>query len=554
MIQSIAAMLTSSLFRTLFFSTLLIFPWMGAGAQATVSNSPFDKGLYLGFIPSADRCEVAFYEPTADGKGYAFAIFNLHDFLVRRMPLFNILSKPTPDLKGQYWVETLKNYNSDTATPNFRLHYSPDGTVENKKIYEGTWYPFAFTVDGKAIAATVSFKDNHDMQSASNLRFVDPATGNDVKSLLPGSLLTKAEQGAAGWGGHKYFWHTNAAKGVLARVNKQTGETRVFRFDGKPVTEYKTDFFVSQLSDTLLLGGHMYNPATGAGRLQAFGLMSGKKLLDTTYTMQIFAAAWSFSDGRLWAVHEGSKGLTEYALTGGPLKVVKVHPLDLSSVGFFASTFTYQNLIVSRTANRVLLFPQWDNYGIPTNDGYIWELSSGKLLHKMNSFYKSAAYKAPAPPFNRDVAAARDKAYLEQMAADAKAKAAAGPCGDAKAALKVKVGAWVREGKDGKMIRLIDYDCNGMRYTGEIRFAGDNGLKTTTFPINLFDVSSSTSTPKYKVVTAKNCSKCDGAGTMSGTRSYEKVEYGIYNKYTTTGTVTYTDLCKQCKGDGVVGY
>lgn len=547
-------MLTPLFFRSLLCTTLLASLWMRAGAQVSETNGLFEKGFYMGFIPSGDRSSVAFYEPAADGNGYTFAILNLTDFSVRRMPLFNVLAKPTPDLKGQYWVETLRNYNSDTATANFRLHYSPDGTMENKKVYEGGWYPFGFTADGKAIAANVSFKDNYDMLSAANLRILDPATGSDVKSLIPGSLLTKAEQGSVGWGGHKYFWHVNTAKGVLARVNKQTGETRVFRFDGKPVAEYKTDFFVSQISDTLLLGGSMYNGATGSGRLQAFGLMSGKKLLDTTYTMQIFAAAWAFADGRLWALDRETKGLTEYALTGGPLKVVKVYPLDLSAVGFFASSDPYQNLVVSRAANRVFLFPRWDNYGIPTNDGYIWELSSGKLLHRITTFYKAAAYKAPAPPFDRDVAAAREKAYLDKMAAEAAAKAAAGPCGDAKAALKVKVGAWVREGKDGRMVQLIDYDCKGMRYTGEMRFVSGNSLKTTTFPINLFDVSSDISTPKYKVVSASICSKCNGSGTISGTRNYEKVEYGIYNKYTTTGTIAYTDLCKQCKGDGVLGH
>jgi len=53
-----------------------------------------------------------------------------------------------------------------------------------------------------------------------------------------------------------------------------------------------------------------------------------------------------------------------------------------------------------------------------------------------------------------------------------------------------------------------------------------------------------------EAVIVHTCSKCNGAGT----RNYEKVEYGIYNKYTTRGTTTYTDLCEQCKGDGVVGY
>lgn len=547
-------MRTPLFLRSLLFTTLFAALWMGAGAQVSATNGLFEKGFYMGFVTSKDRSSVAFYEPAADGNGFSFVILNLTDFSVRRMPLFNVLAKPTPDLKGQYWVETLRNYNGDTASPNFRLHYSPDGTVENKKVYEGGWYPFGFTNDGKAIAANVSFKDNYEMLSAANLRILDPAAGADVKSLIAGSLLTKAESQTGAWGGQKFFWHANADKGLLARVNKQTGETRVFRFDGKPASEYKTDFFVSQVSDTLLLGGSMYNGATGSGRLTAFGLMSGKKLLDTTYTMQIFAAAWSFADGRLWAVHEESKGLTEYALTGGPLKVVKVHPLDLSAVGFFASSDPYQNLVVSRAANRVLLFPRWDNYGIPTNDGYIWELSSGKLLHRITVFYKSAAYKAPAPPFNSDVAAAKEKAYLEKLTAEAAAKAAAGPCGDAKAALKVKVGAWVREGKDGRMVQLIDYDCKGMRYTGEMRFVSGNSLKTTTYPINLFDVSSDISTPKYKVVSASTCSKCKGSGTISGTRNYEKVDYGIYNKYTTTGTIAYTDLCKQCKGDGVVGH
>ncbi|MGB8193395.1 MAG: hypothetical protein WCF67_15800, partial [Chitinophagaceae bacterium] len=306
-------MRTPLFLRCLLFTTLFTTVWMRAGAQVSVTNGLFEKGFYMGFIPSSDRSSVAFYEPAADGNGFVFAILNLTDFSVRRMSLFNVLAKPTPDLKGQYWVETLRNYNGDTASPNFRLHYSPDGTVENKKVYEGNWYPFGFTADGKAIAANVSFKDNYELLSAANLRLLDPATATDVKSLISGSLLTKAESQTGAWGGQKFFWHANADKGLLARVNKQTGETKVFRFDGKPGAEYNTDFFVSQISDTLLLGGSMYNGATGAGRLQAFGLMSGKKLLDTTYTMELFAAAWAFADGRLWAVHERSNGLTEYA-------------------------------------------------------------------------------------------------------------------------------------------------------------------------------------------------------------------------------------------------
>lgn len=544
----------SVVMRVLSLLAAALFAAFPAFAQPTTSDGLMHKGFYMGWIPSADRSSVAFYEQDPDGNNYSFVMLNLTDFSSRRMTMFNVMARPTADLKGQYWVETLRSSNYDTAAPNFRLHHSPDGTAGSKKLYEGGWYPFGFTADGRAVAADASFKDNHNLFSVRNLRLVDPLTGTDVKSLVPGALLTKAEQGAAGWGGHKYFWHLNAGKSVLARVNKQTGETKVFRFDGKPVIEYKTDFFVSQMSDTLLLGGSTYNAATGTGRLQAFGLMSGKKLLDTTYTMQIFAAAWTYADGRLWALREESKGLVEYALTGGPLKVVKTYPLDLSAVNFFAATDPYQNVIVSRAVNRVLLFPRWDNYGIPTNDGYIWELSSGKLLHRITNFYKGATYKAAVPLFNREVAAEKEKAYLAQMTADAAAKAAAGPCGDAKAALKVKVGAWVREGKDGQMIQLTDYDCKVQRYSGEARFSDGKSLKMSNFPINLFEVSSDYGTTKYKVVNARTCGKCNGAGTISGTRNYEKVEYGIYNKYTTSGSYSYTDLCKACRGDGVVGY
>lgn len=537
--------------RCIFLIALLACCALQSNGQPGTTDGLLNQGFYMGYIPSADRSSVAFYEP--DGNNYNFAIFNLRDFSIRRMPLLNILARPTPDLQGQYWIETLKNYNSDTAVPNFRLHFSPDGTVANKKVYEGPWYPFGFTADGKAIAATVSFKDNYDLSAAWNLRMIDPMTGADVKQFIPGSLLTRAEQGAAGWGGHKYFWHLNTVKNVLARVNNQTGETKVFRFDGKPTIEYKTDFFISKMEDTLLLGGSMYNAATGAGHLKAFGLMSGRKLLDIQYFGRIFAAAWTFADGRLWALDEG-KGLTEYALTGGSPKVVKVHLLDLSAVSFFAATDPYQNLVVSRAANRVFLFPRWDNYGIPTNEGYVWELTTGKLLHKLTNFYKGATYKGPVAPYNRELAMAAEKAYLEKSAAEAAAKAAAGPCGDAKAALNVKVGSWVREGKSGRPVQLVDYDCKTQRYTAEGRFATSKAIQSSTFQINLFEVSSTLSNPKYQVVSVRVCAKCNGSGTISGTRNYEKVDYGIYNKYTTTGTVSYTDLCQQCKGHGVIGY
>jgi hypothetical protein len=538
--------------RQLLFIALFCCSIVHACAQPSSGDGLLNKGFYMGYITSEDRSGIALYEQDPNDSSINFVIFSLKDFTQRRLVLPNVLAKPTPDLKALYWVEGLRNSNNDTAIPNFRLHYLPDGTAASGKVYDGPWFPFGFTADGKAIAADASLKDGSELLSAHNLRLIDPATGTGIKTLLPGSLLAPAESQLGGWGGQKYFWHVYNAKGALARVNKQTGETKIFRFDGKPVPDYKTDVFVGKQEDSLLLGGSMYNAATGSGHLKAFGFLSGRKLLDTNYTMRIFAAAWCFADGRLWAIDEG-KGLTEYALTGGPLKIARVHPLDLSPVSFFAVTDPYQNMVVSKAANRVMLFPRWDNYGIPTNDGYVWELSSGKLLHKISNFYKGATYKAAVAPFNIAVAAAQEKAYWERTAAEAKAKAAAGPCGDAKAALKVTVGSWVREGKDGRLIQLLDYDCKLQRYTAEGRFVMGNAIKSSTFTINLFEVSSNMGNPKYRVVTASTCSKCNGSGTISGKRNYEKVDYGIYNKYTTTGTVSYTDLCGQCKGDGVVG-
>lgn len=535
-------------------SRLLLFLFCICALQGFTQPSTTDgllkKGLYLGYVASPDHSQVAFYEP--DGNGYNYAILNLKDFSLRRMPMLNILAKPTPDMKGQYWIQTLKNYNYDTAAPNFKLHYSPDGTAEKEKVYEGPWHPFGFTKDGKAVAADVSYKDNYDLFSVHNLRMIDPMTGTDIKPLVAGPLLTRLEQGSVGWGGHKYFWHYSEPKNVLVRVNKQDGQTKIFRFDGKPAIEYKGAYWMHQLDDTLLLGGTGYNAGTGTGQLQAVGLMSGKKLLDTTYTMRIFAAAWEYEGGRLWAIHEGGKGITEYALTGGPLKVVKVHPLDLSAVTFYASSDPYQKLVVSRAANRVLLFPRWDNYGIPTNDGYIWELSTGKLLHKISNFYKEATYKAAAPPFNRDAAIAQAKAYEQQVAAEAAAKAAAGPCGDAKAALRVKVGAHVRQGRDGQIYQLTDYDCKAFRYSARAVQGGGNGY-TASIPV--WEVSPTDgTTPKYSTISTRSCDKCNGSGRITGTRNYEKVDKGIYNKYTTTGTVNYNEACKACNGSGVVGY
>lgn len=524
-------------------------------AQPTVTNGLLEKGFYMGYLTSNNRSSLAFYEPTGDNK-YNFVILNLKDFAQRRMEAFDVRALLTPDHKAQYWVQVLNPSNKDSTKPNFKLHYSPDGTLANKKIYDNGWYPFGFTDDGKAIAADVSFMDVADFMTARQLRLVDPNTGADIKTLISGSLLWAIESKGDMWNNYSFYWHVNVEKGVMVRINKRKGSTLVFAFDGKPAIRYPAGFFASALSDTLLLGGSTYAPDLGRGQFQAWGILSGKKLLDTTYTNRTFAAGHCFANGRLWAIHENTAGLTEYALTGGPLKVVKVHPLDLSAVSFYASTDNYQDLVVSKAANRVALIPAWNTIDgkLPMNEGYIWELSTGKLLHIINNFYRTAIRSTPIAAYNKEKAEAAEKAYFDKLAAEQNAKAAAGPCGDAKAKLTVKVGSWVREGKDGRMIQLTDYDCRTQRYTAVMRFAGDKSLQTTTFQVNLFEVSGNVGTPKYKVVTAHTCSKCNGAGTKSGTRNYEKVEYGIYNKYTTRGTTTYTDLCGQCKGDGVVGY
>jgi len=524
-------------------------------AQATLTNGLLEKGFYMGYVPSKDRSSLAFYEPGPDGK-YTFVILNLKDRSQRRMEAFDLRALPTPNHQGQYWVQVLKSSNKDSTQPNFRLHYSPDGTLANKKVYEGSWYPFGFTDDGNAIAADVSFMDVADFITARNLRLVNPNTGADIKSLISGPLLWAVESKGDLWNNYSFYWHLNFEKGVLVRINKRTGSTLSFAFDGKPAIRYPAGFWAYSLSDTLLLGGYKYAPDLGRGQFEAWGIMSGKKLVDTTYTNRTFAAAHCFADGRFWAIHENSAGLTEYALTGGPMKVVKIHPLDLSAVSFFSATANYQDLVISRAANRVALIPTWNTIDnrLPVNEGYIWELSTGKLLHIISNFYRTAVRTAPLAAYNKEKAMADEKAYFDRLASENAAKAAAGPCGDAKAKLKVKVGSWIREGKDGRMIQLTDYDCRTQRYTAAMRFAGDKSLHTTTFQVNLFEVSSDISTPKYKVVNAHTCSACNGAGTRSGTRNYEKVEYGIYNKYTTRGTTTYTDLCGQCKGDGVVGY
>lgn len=308
--------------------------------------------------------------------------------------------------------------------------------------------------------------------------------------------------------------------------------------------------------DTVVYGGADYNPGFGSGRLMAAGLFSGKKLVDTSYFGKVFAPGWTFSNGRLWAVHDDRKGLTEYALTGGPLKTVKVHLLDLSQVNFLASSAQYQALIVSTATNRVALLPRWidTNNTVPVNEGYIWELSSGKLIHKISNFYYGAQVGPALPAYEKEKAAAEQRAFLAKLEAESAAKTAAGPCGEAKAQLKVKVGSWVRQDKAAHMVQLIDYDCNTQQYKAQSRFATATALNQTTYPVNLFEVSSTITNAKYKLVNAKTCQSCSGAGTISGKRNYEKVEYGIYLKYTTSGTTAFTDLCKVCKGDGVIGY
>jgi len=541
------------LLRNIFLTACLLSLQTAALAQAGVTNGLLEKGFYKGFITSADQSKIAFYEP-GQNNTFNFVILNLKDFTQRKMEAFNVMALPTPDLLGQYWVQVLERSNKDSTKPNFRLHYSPDGTVANKKVFEGSWYPFGFTEDGKVIAADVSFMNVSDFITARNLRIVDPNTGADIKSLVPGPLLTAEESKGDMWSNHSFSWHLQ--KGMLIRINIRTGATRLFYFDGKPARDYTDRVLSYGMSDSLLLTGEMYNAANGRGRLQAYGLLSRKKLVDSTYFNRTFAAAHSFAYGRIWAIHENTAGLTEYALTGGPMKIVKIHPLDLSAVSFFSTTDNYQALVISKAANRVAMIPTWAtiNNEIPMNEGYIWELSTGKLLQRISNFYTAAKSGIPMAAFNKEKALADEKAYFDKLAAEQNAKAAAGPCGDAKAQLKIKVGSWVREGKDGRAIQLTDYDCRTQRYTGSMRFVNNKSLSTTSFQINLFEVSSDISKPKYKVVTANTCSKCNGSGTLSGKRNYEKVEYGIYNKYTTSGTTSFTDLCGQCKGDGVVTY
>jgi hypothetical protein len=420
--------MSSLLTRYVLLPILLIAGSGTLQAQPGVTKGLLNvQGYPAGFQPSADRSVLAFFNMAPNGDP-SFVIFNLRDFSTRTVPALSREARIDPESGAQYFTEAVRSYNGDSTKSNIRLHYSKDGTAVAERVYEDRWLPLEFALRGALIVANSGGRGSGEAFSARNLRIVDPETGTDVKPLYPGPLLTMADVNSGAWA-QKFSFIVQPSTGALLRVNRQSGQAVLFQ-QGAPVQTYKTGCEVYRLDDTLLVADRPY--AAGAGRITAYGFRSGQKLIDTQFNSKLFAAAWTYSKGRLWAIHEGSGGITEYALTGAQPEALALHKLEMELVPYFASTAAHQSLVVSPEANRVMLLPNWNNnLAMPCNEAFIWELSSGKLLHVITNFFNYRRANAVAAA-NLEKALAAQHAGLATKDADSSPSKTNLPSGEEK--------------------------------------------------------------------------------------------------------------------------
>ncbi len=432
-----------------------------------------------------------------------------------------------------FHTEGGNNQSRDTSSHNFTTLYRVNSRAEDVKTFNAKYYAFGITTDGNLICGDAHVFQNNNVSYLKNLRVVNPSNGTVLKNLYKGTLVDISEGALANPYGKSYNWHLNSSQTMLVRQRRSDYQTTVFPFNGKPSYELAIKKLISDVTDTVIKTSYSTS-SPASTRLIWHSTKSGAVVLDTTFTGK---SSWRATQvqNTTYYVFETPGSVTAFNLQSGKLKAGKIYPLIMD--GTEISPLQGYYLAVSIKASRVALMPARRASGTG-NDGYIWDLASGRLLHKIVDFFKPGATE-PAP--------------LEVV----KSMPKADPCQPAIDKLTIKPFTFVESiNEKGRIYEIKGYDCATEKYKVEYNLAMQSGIQRLKTEFALFNMNN------YRSISAETCNVCKGSGSNYNTVGYNTTEVDNYNarapgaKVITrkSGTIDRVELCKKCLGQGVVKY
>ena len=507
----------------LFFALLLlslVLQAQPATRSKGILNCP--DGYFVQY--SRDYSKMAFpgaaIHPSGKEETRVFAIYDFKDFSQQSITSFERLASLNSGLAAMYYNDHIMS--EDSTQANFRLYYSARDGRANLQLFDGKYYTLGLTKEGYLICGDGqvymdrSSGSNYSLlRSLKNLRIVNPENGAVVKTLYKGSLLEISEGRKQGL---QHTWMLNSDQTLLVRTGGNPYIVRVFPFDGRPA--YNLDLpGIFEISDTIARCSDLESFTFGGKRMRYYSLITGQKLVDTTYDLQKKqgSGAGVFVNNHIFIFEAARNIVDEFEIRDGKLNLVRSYPLKMAGVELPSSPY---RLVVSPVASRIVLYPSKETpFGQNGNQAYIWDMATGDLLHMIYPFVKGCT-RLP-------------KDVLQQY------------CQEELVSLKMKPGTFIE--RDGTPYYVKAYDCVEDIY--EIEWAGGSATKHTKGLIELF----------FKPCNAQVCPQCNGYGSETKRVTTTTTDVDNYNAWVPGGkvittrkkTTNKTETCGRCNGQGI---